>query len=532
MNQVELFNRLTKICLKISEERDFSALLNSILFELQEITKADGGSLYVRKANNLEFAAARNISLFKKGGSLKQGTFKPIAIFDEHGTPNLTRIAVYSVIKSEAVNIKDVYSETKFSFDGVKKFDEENDYRTTSMLTIPLLSHADKAIGCLQLINAKDEKGNIIAFSKELEEISLSIASIAAIILDNKQLVEDQKNLLEAFIKVIAEAIDKKSPYTGNHCTRVPELTEMIAEAACQAKTGKFADFNMTEEQKYELHIAGWLHDCGKVVTPVHIMDKSTKLETIWDRIDMVKARFEVLKRDVELEFYKALVKNSSDKEKLEKERAERIKNINEDLDFIEKINKGGEFLEDEKLERLKRISEILWEYCGQKQNILSENEIYNLSTRRGTLTAEERKIMEGHMVATMDMLNLLPFPDYLKNVPEYALGHHERMDGKGYPKGIKAGDMSVPARMMAVADVFEALTAADRPYKPAKKLSETMKIIKNMKVDNHLDPDVVDFFITAKVYLRFAEKYLPKELIDEVNEKEILEAKPKQMVS
>jgi response regulator RpfG family c-di-GMP phosphodiesterase len=300
----------------------------------------------------------------------------------------------------------------------------------------------------------------------------------------------------------------------------VPELTEMIAEAACKATDGKLKDFNLNEEERYELHIAGWLHDCGKVVTPVHVMDKSTKLETIFDRIQLVRLRFEILKREAELEAAKGGTVDI----------AALCRELDDDLAFLEKTNRGGEFLNDDAVARLKKIGARLWHMNGKSQPLLDENEVYNLSIRRGTLNNEERKIMEGHMVATVDMLEALPFPDHLKRVPEYACGHHERMDGKGYPKGIKAGTMSLPARMMAIADVFEALTASDRPYKPAKKLSETMFIIGKMKEDNHLDPDLVDFFVTSGVYRKFAERHLTKELIDAVDEQKILGIKPKAM--
>ncbi len=532
---LNLLKRLTAISLALSAERNLDHLLQKILREAQGIANADGGTIYIRNdKNELEFAYAFTDSLGLKIDHTtdNKDRLEPLPLYKKDGLPNTRILACNSVLNKKSINIPDIYSSKDFDFSGVKNFDKKHLYVTRSILTIPLLSHKEKALGCLQLINCRSQGSNdVISFSHELQEIVSAIASQAAIILDNKKLIEAEKNLLESFIKLIAKAIDEKSPYTGTHCVRVPELTEMIAAAACQAKEGKYKDFNLTEDEMYELHIAGWLHDCGKVTTPVHVMDKSTKLETIFDRIEIVKTRFEVLKRDAEINYLKAKEK-SSDKAALKKEYENNIKNIEDDLQFLIKTNIGGEFLEDDKLERLKKIAAKTWSFQGKKEKLLDENELYNLSLRRGTLTPEERKIMEGHMVSTMNMLYQLPFPEHLKRVPEYAIGHHERMDGKGYPRGIKAGEMSLPARMMAIADVFEALTAADRPYKPAKKLSESMKIIARMKEDNHLDPDLVDFFVTSKTYLEFAKKFLSPELIDKVDEAAILAVKPKKAAS
>jgi HD-GYP domain-containing protein (c-di-GMP phosphodiesterase class II) len=523
MDYPKILEKLTSVSLALSAEKDIDRLLEIIVIEAQAISGADGGSLYIRKGNQLEFVVARNASLSRRIVRKENATrFVPIPLYDADNKPNEKALSVYSVLHRRAININNVAEDKRFDFAGVKAFDKENNYTTQSILTIPLLSRKDKAIGCLQLINATNPKtGKPEPFPLAIVEVVQTLAAQASIILDNKQLADSERDLLEAFIKLIAEAIDKKSPYTGAHCTRVPELTEMIAEAACEAKDGHLKDFNLTDEEKYELHIAGWLHDCGKVVTPVHVMDKSTKLETIWDRVELVRLRFELLKREAEIRALKGQVGAALEQE---------LAHLEEDFAFLENTNKGGEFLNDEAIERLKKIAARTWQHKGKAEPALTENEMYNLSIRRGTLNTEERKIMEGHMVATVDMLDALPFPDHLKRVPEYACGHHERMDGKGYPKSIKAGTMSIPARMMAIADVFEALTASDRPYKPAKKLSETMNIISKMKEDNHLDPMLVDFFVSSGVYRRFAAKYLSKELIDAVDEAKILAAKPKPM--
>ncbi len=516
---VALVKRLVAIGTALSTEDNFERLLEIILTEAKEITGADGGTLYYRTDDDrLEFSIVRNDTLnIAYGGSTGvKAPMTPIHLHDpKTGEPNFATQAVFAVLVKKPVNIDDVYNADGFDFAGTKTFDAKYNYRTRSVLTIPMESYTGEVLGCLQLVNARNPAtGEVIPFSIEAQNLVQSLASQAAIMLDNKQLIQAQKELLESFIKMIAKAIDAKSPYTGAHCERVPVLTNMLAAAACEAKEGKFKDFTLTDIEKYELHIAGWLHDCGKITTPIHIMDKATKLETIFDRIELLKLRFEIMKRDAMLAAPTDLT--------------ERLKQMDDDLAFIAKANIGSEFMSDEHLARLKEIAEkYSWQAGGKTESILSENELYNLSIRRGTLTSEERNIMNDHMVHTCAMLEALPFPKHLKRVPEYAGGHHERMDGSGYPKGIKAGDMSIPARMMAVADVFEALTAVDRPYKAPKKLSECMNIIGQMKKQNHLDPDVVDFFITSKTYMEFARKYVPPGLIDAIDEQALLAITP-----
>jgi HD-GYP domain-containing protein (c-di-GMP phosphodiesterase class II) len=387
-----------------------------------------------------------------------------------------------------------------------------------------MLNSEGRVTGVLQLINARDEHGVVVPFGGEKQQIVEALASQAAIALDNQHLLHAQKALLESFIKLIANAIDAKSPYTGGHCTRVPIITEMLARAACDAKDGPLKDFNLSDEEWYELRIAAWLHDCGKVVTPVHVMDKATKLETIHDRMETVRTRFELRRRELELQ----LLKLSPDDVETRAGAAAELACLDEELAFLETANIGGEFLSPEKQARIRAIAERTVVIGGKAHALLSPDEVENLCVSRGTLTDEERLIINGHMVQTIQMLEALPFPRNLRRVPEYAGGHHEKMDGGGYPKGLYAGDMSLPARMMAVADVFEALTAQDRPYKKAKTLSETMKIMAFMKRDNHLDPVLFDFFVQSGTYRRYAEQYLPLELIDAVDEAALVAMQPK----
>jgi HD-GYP domain-containing protein (c-di-GMP phosphodiesterase class II) len=368
----------------------------------------------------------------------------------------------------------------------------------------------------LQLINATDPKtGEIVAFSPSDQRLAESLASQAAIALTNRMLINQLEHLFESFINLINSAIDEKSPYTGGHCQRVPVLTMLLAEAVNETKSGPLKNFHMTEEDRYELKIAGLLHDCGKVTTPVHVVDKATKLETLFDRIQLIDTRFEVLKRDVEIE---ALRKGLD-----EREIRDRLRELDDDRRFLHACNIGGERMKDEDVARVRRIAKRRWrDVAGHEADFLTEDEVNNLTIRAGTLTEDERKIINNHIVATIKMLESLPWPRHLTRVPEYAGGHHERMDGKGYPKGLTRDQMSVQARCMGIADIFEALTAKDRPYKKGKTLSESLEILGRMRINNHVDPDLFDVFVRRKVYYKYAEMFLDPEQIDQVDESRI----------
>lgn len=524
---VSRISELNRIGIALSAEKDSKSLLNHILMGAKSLTNADGGSIYsVTDDQQLKFEIVTTDSLkislgSKEGQSVK---FPPLALY-KNGQPNISMVVTCAVNENKTINISDVYDVEGYDFSGTKEFDKSTGYRTRSILTIPMKNHKDKIIGVLQLINAIDkETGDVKEFAEEDVELAESLASQAAVTVTTKKLIDQQKELFESFIQLIATSIDEKSPYTGGHCRRVPELTMMIAEA-CNAKlSGPLKEFKLTAKDRYELNIAGWLHDCGKITTPEYIIDKSTKLETIYDRIEFVQAKSEILKRDIKLDFLEKKIQVMSGKLDanllvLEEQCQQHIEKIDDDMLFLRKINIGGEFMDEAHKERLEEISSSRWiDHDGKEVAYLSENEVYNLSVERGTLTYEEREVINYHIVVTNKMLESLPFPDHLKNVPEYAGGHHERMDGKGYPNGLMGFEMSVQARLMAVADIFEALTASDRPYKEGKKISECLQILGQMKINNHIDPDIFDVFIREKVYLTYAEEFLSDKQIDEID--------------
>ena len=292
----------------------------------------------------------------------------------------------------------------------------------------------------------------------------------------------------------------------------------MLAEAADAVRDGPLASFSMSDRDRYELKIAALLHDCGKVTTPVHVVDKATKLQTIFDRIALVDTRFEVVRRDAELAMLRAVM-SGKDRETAEREWQAQSRTIDDDRDFLRRVNVGGEAMKPEDQERVRQIAKR-YSWCdpqGESVDFLSENEVENLTIRAGTLTQAEREIINYHIVATIKMLESLPWPKHLKHVPEFAGGHHERMDGKGYPKGLVREDMSVQARIMGIADIFEALTARDRPYKPAMKISEALRIMGNFSKNGHIDPDLFDVFVREKIHLRYARQYLEASQIDEL---------------
>jgi HD-GYP domain-containing protein (c-di-GMP phosphodiesterase class II) len=577
------YRELIEIGIALSAEPDPERLRERILMEAKTFTNADAGTLYLKhKAKELRFQIVRNDSLgIALGGSVGEVCdLPPVPLINETGEPNMNNVASYCAITGEIVNVADAYQPPGgLDFSGTGEFDRRLGYRSQSFLTVPLKNHSGIVIGVLQLINAKDAAGKVVPFDESIVPMVSALASQAAVSIDNRLLIDELKHLLNAFIGVIATAIDTKSPYTGGHCQRVPLITELLVRAACNSRDGPFAGFDLTEQEWYELRVACWLHDCGKVTTPEHIVDKATKLECIYDRIHEVRMRFEVLKRDAEIGMLKAQLAGG-DAAALRAAYEAQCAVLDDEFAFVGECNAGGEFMAPEKIARLNQIAQRTWlrtlsnrignSYAERKrrdaiperqlpvlEHLLEDRydhisereglrlsaegnawafnmkvpereanlgEIYNLSISRGTLTEEDRYRINEHMAQTIVMLESLPWPRHLSRVPEYAGGHHEKMDGTGYPRGLKGEQMSIPARVMAIADIFEALTAADRPYKAPKTLSEALKIMRFMVKDRHIDPDLFRLFVQSGVYEQYAREHLSPEQIDHVDVKMILE--------
>jgi len=521
--------QLNEIGASLSKERDITRLLESILLAAKVITNADGGTLY-RMAENqaeLRFEILRTDSLrIAMGGSSgKAISFPNLPLHLSDGTPNDSLVAAYAAIHHQTVNIADAYSEPNFDFSGTRQFDEHTGYRSKSFLTVPMRNHEGEVIGVLQLLNAQAPGSTeVVPFSGSDQSLVESLASQAAIALTNRLLIGQLEALFESFINLINLAIDEKSHYTGGHCQRVPALTMMLAEAVNQNQKGPLAGFTMDDRDRYELKIAGLLHDCGKVTTPVHVVDKATKLQTLFDRIDLVDTRFEVLRRDAEIDSLRRQLQlrprvDAPAEAAIWRAYAAQITAIDDDRAFLRSTNAGSEKTSDDDIARVRQIASArVWRNVdGVETEFLTSDELENLTIRAGTLTQAERNTINHHIVATIRMLEQLPWPTHLRKVPEYAGGHHERMDGKGYPKGLTRDQMSVQARVMGIADIFEALTASDRPYKPGMKLSQAMGIMHRFKRNGHIDPDLFDVFVSEQVYLTYARQFLDPWQIDEV---------------
>lgn len=507
---------LTEIGMALSAEKDINRLLEIILTEARDITNADGGTLYLMSEDFMElhFALVQNESLrLNMGGTGERITWPPVTLTTAEGKPDHTHVSAHVAITGDMVNISDVYDAVGFNFEGTRYFDSETKYRSKSMLVVPMRNHDNDIIGVLQLLNAKDPVSHqIITFSEQAQTLAMSLASQAAVALTNNMLINDLESLLDAFIKTIATAIDEKSPYTGGHVRRVADLTMMIAEKVNTATDGPFAAVQFSNEEMKELHMAAWLHDVGKITTPEHVVDKSTKLEKVYDRIEDVRNRFELLKREYQM----AMVNTRENRSGLsEKVVSKELKALDDEYQFLVQVNYGSEFTRDEMIERIKKIAQRRWNISSQTMPLLSEDEIYNLSIRRGTLNDEERVIINNHAAITYKMLSQLPFPRKMHRIAEYAAAHHEKIDGSGYPLGLKGEELPLQARIIALADIFEALTAKDRPYKKGKTLSEAMNIMRQMVKDSHIDADLFELFVIEKVNLDYANRELTPQQLD-----------------
>lgn len=510
------------LLIELACEPNTRALIERILREAKLLTNADGGTLYLLKddlqAPRLEFALVLNDTLkINMGGTNGDAvTLPPVPLYLEDGRDNHSTVATCAALQRRVVNIENAYNNSDFDFSGTRDFDQKTGYRSHSFLAAPLLNHENDVVGVLQLINARDPHTNeVIAFSERTESLVSALASYAAIALTNLILVQELKNLLDAFIRCIAQAIDAKSRHTSAHCQKVPLLMEMIAQAANDDDT-VFREFTLNDDEWYELRVAAWLHDCGKLATPDSVLDKATKLHLMQDGIETINVRFAALQQQKRADFYEALANTSDSRANLQKIFDSEVATLEADRLFINTANKGGEFMAPEAKERVRAIAAQQWlDAEGKSQPLLTEEEVCNLCIERGTLTSEERNIINNHMAVTIDMLESLPFPKKLRRVPEYAGGHHEKMDGTGFPRGLKREEMSLPARMMAIADIFEALTARDRPYKPPMKISQALSILKKMRQDNHIDPDLFELFVRSRVWEKYARSSLLPEQLD-----------------
>ncbi len=503
--------KLNNIGAALSQQENIDSFLQTIVTEAKNLTQADGGTIYLVKDRKLKFKIIQTDSLgIDKIITDLDDTWPDIPMYQEKDMPNKKMVATLCALTGKTINISDVYDTNLFSFEGTKKFDKSNNYRSKSMLVIPLKNHESKIIGVLQLINKMDFLHNkAINFNKKDEDTALSLASQAAITITNTQLIKGLEDLLEAFLRSIIFTISKKSKYTAEHIERMVQLSIMITEAINEDKE-KYKDKNFNSEEIKEINFSALVHDIGKLATPEHIINKSTKLEKIYDRIKTIELRIEIIKKEFEI----LLLKNEINQQQFEEE----IQKLERYTKIIQKSNKGSEYFHDKDVELINAIRKTKYMFDDKEYHILTEDEAYNLCVKKGTVTEKERQVINDHAQISIDVLNRLPFPDKYKNVPQIAGNHHEKINGTGYPKGLKGDEISFEARILAIADIFEALTSSDRPYKRANPLSTSMAILHNMAKNNDLDKGLVKFFYDSGLYMKYAKKFLPAKSIDKIH--------------
>ncbi|MCE2573140.1 HD domain-containing phosphohydrolase [Motilimonas eburnea] len=538
---------------------DINHLAKQIIEKTTEMSHAQGGIIYLASTEQPEL-------------------FRCESVYFTNPRDELTAQINQALTQQDQIKLSTIFADEQ-------DVNVSQRQQTTQQSPLDLLAYA--VLDCTQFtvtwIKLRNHSNKVIGFCGYLDPPQHSnqrrpnhfiqaLAGYSALALEGQQLLQQQTALLESFIELIAGAIDSKSPYTGGHCSRVPELTKMLTRAACDQRQGAYQDFQLTTEQWQELHIAAWLHDCGKIVTPEYVVDKATKLETIYDRIHEVRMRFELLKQQAHSQYWQGIAQGG-DCIELAKLRDDLLQTLDKEFEFVAQCNIGGEFMSDDKIAQLQAIAQRTWtrtlddrlgvgeeelrrkpsspanlpvqepllmdkpEHLFTRQDDeltapgnpwgfnmdtpqyrFNRGELHNLSIKKGTLTEEERFIINSHMVHTHIMLTKLPFPEHLKQVPLIASSHHEKMDGQGYPKKVPAGNLPLTARIMVIADIFEALTAADRPYKKAKSLSESIKIMSFMVKDQHIDPELFKLFLSSGVYLQYAQTYLQPQQIDQVD--------------
>lgn len=520
-------DQLNSIGAALSKERDLNSLLEGILIAAKNITQADGGTLYRMtedgSALRFEIMRTNSLNLFLGGTTGKAIDFAPLQLINAEGAFNDTMVATFAAIHDRTVNIADAYAEAGFDFSGTKAFDARTGYRSQSFLTVPMKNFDGEVIGVLQLINALEPGlGRVVTFSEADQRLVESLASQAAIALSNRQRVAHMERLFESFVQLVNTAIDERSPYARDRFNRVPALTLMLASAVDATTDGPYAGVHMTERDRYELKIAGMLHDCGKIATPVHVADKATKLQTLFDRIELISTRFEVLKRDAEIATLRQqlALRTCTDPaaeaavgQRLE----EALAHIDADRAFLREVNRAQSVMTDAQLSKVRDIgTRRHWRNAdGVQVPFLSGDELDNLTILRGTLTAQEHEIVNHHVAVTNAMLGKVQWPKHLKNVPEYVVAGRERPQGTGLSQELQRQQVPLQSRILALADVFEALTSTGRPYRPRMKLSKALEVMVRFAKSGYVDADLFDVFMRQGVYRQFAERFLSPEQMD-----------------
>ncbi|WP_051347332.1 HD domain-containing phosphohydrolase [Thiomicrorhabdus chilensis] len=513
---------LLKIAQALSAETHLENLLEMILEQAMDFSNADAGTLYQLSPNRQEltFTVVQNRSLnIKMGGTQTPILWDNLPLYLENGEPNLKMVAALCALDKQVINIPDVYAADAFDFSGTRKFDEKTGYRSVSMLVIPLLDRNQELLGILQLINKQDPVGQAIAFSAQDQQSALALASQAAISLNNALLIQQLEELFESVLSTISKALDEKCSFSGAHVRQVAELSELIANGIDQDQS-VYQDVHYSAEELHTIKVAALLHDVGKITTPEFIMQKATKLERVTDRIETIGERIEILKRDAEIRFLKAQLSASKSEgdtfEALQKTYQDEIVALDEIYDFLKQSNTGNDYLSDAEIAGIEELAKRTYQKNGETVPFLTPDEVLNLCIRAGTLNQSERAKIMDHARVSLEILQSLPFPRKYNRIVDIAANHHEKLDGSGYPRGLKADQLALEDRILILADLYEALSSQDRPYKEPHPLSKITQILSSMANDGLIDKTLVKFFFESGLYKQF-NKRLKSSQIDEI---------------
>ncbi len=495
-------------------------LLEMIIDAAIKLSGCDVGQLYImdKEKHDLVLKIDKNMTLGEYMVNSADDTKKMTIPLYKEDNPNDSNILVSACLNIKKIHISDIYKNEIYNFDIVKRLDMALGYKTKSMLVIPMTNYKSEVIGILQLVNPRDHAARaLLDFSDDIIDLMSSLASQAAVAMTNSELVDNLQELFYDFIKSTARVIDENSPQTYHHINRVVDITMLIAEKINEKTEGHFKNIFFTTNELEELKLSAWMHDIGKIIIQRYITDKETRLQTIFDRIELIKTRFELISKIKENEFLEGNLsfKNKQEAEKAKQDLTVQIEELEKDFSIICACNTNKTYLTDDDVAKIERISKQKYIINEEEREYLTADEVKNLSVKRGTLTAEERKTIENHALMTYKMSEQLPFPDKFAKVPEYASSHHEMLDGSGYPRGLTEKDLPLQSRIMVIADIFEALTAKDRSYKEAMKLSKAIEILKDLKDNNKIDQDIFNLFINEKIFMEYANKEISPQQID-----------------
>ena len=499
---------ILKIAQALSAETNLNRLLEMIVEQTTEFSHADGGTLYRLSADKkeLEFTVVQNHSLnIKMGGTAKPISWDNLPLYLENNTPNVRMVAALCALNKETIVIDDIYNEPYFNFEGTKAFDKSTGYHSNSMLVVPLLDKDQELIGVLQLINRQDLSGNNIPFRELDQRNAKALASQAAISLSNTILINELETLFESVTGTITKAFDEKCSFTGGHVRFVSELSQIIARGLDQ-DNDFYPDVHYSSDDIHAIKMAALLHDVGKIATPEFIMQKSTKLEKTIDRIDSIKERIEIIKRDAKIRYLEAQSQGQTESviHRLKSDYQETLEQLETFFDVVTQTNKGLSYLSDEQLAAIEKATQFSFELDGETHPLITEDEKLNLSVRNGTLNQAERAKIMDHARVSLEILQTLPFPKKYQHIVNIAANHHEKLDGSGYPRGLTAEQLTLEDRILILADLYEALSSSDRPYKDPKRLSEITRILSFMANDGHIDKKLLRFFFESGTYKQF----------------------------